>query len=86
MRARTHRIEVNNIFYDYALGAMWISILTAPAQYQHGPVPDWAKVETTMSTPGPLDAITRASNPEVVRVVEAKIREVMRSQHARVKA
>lgn len=78
--AKIHRIEVNNIFYDYVIGAMWISIHTAEAK-QWGEIPTYCRVDAVIQTPASMRAA------EIQQAVDRAIREKTAEQRkAMVKA
>lgn len=68
-------IEVNNIKYQFAAGAMWISIKMAPDKQQHGTVPDTHKVETMIRTPSD----PRDLEPAVQRAIKEKVNQQLRA-------
>lgn len=77
-----NRIEVNNIFYDYFMGALWVSMKTAPKDVQWGPVPEWAQVEFIEATPAELIGLN-AKSEAVGRAVDKMIRGRVTEQRMR---
>lgn len=73
MKLRT--IEVNNIKYQFAAGAMWTSIKMAPDKQQHGAVPETHKVETMIRTPED----PRELEPAVIKTIKETVNRQLRA-------
>lgn len=86
-KPKTCEIEVNNIWYLYAVGAMWITIHTAPREKQYGALPEYAQVQTIAQTPEGLRDLTPTTQvvkDAVDRIIRDKVREQRRRAEGRV--
>ena len=82
MKTKICEIEVNNIWYHYAVAALWISIHTAPREKQYADLPEHTKIQTMVETPNCLVGLT-PTNSEVRRAVEKIIRAKVDEQRRR---
>ncbi len=72
MKIRT--MEVNNIKYQFAAGAMWTSIKMAPDKQQHGAVPETHRVETMIRTPAEARDLEGAVQKAIKERVNAQLK------------
>lgn len=76
-----YEIEVNDVFYLYAVGLQWIAISTKPDS-QWGELPEWCRVCFAVETPPAQYAVNLKDKPDswLIHFIHRAIRDKIHEQ------